>query len=108
VPAPEARHGLERAHDDVRGGADDVQDDQQRKPANRSSAGIRAGPPASWTSRSVPAVSGIALRATRAAGTGRLRWEPAGLVRRTVVVTVMTGAFVLVGLKAYGWSDKVG
>ena len=34
---------------------------------------MTAGPPASWTSRSVPAVSGIALRATSATGTGQLR-----------------------------------
>ena len=34
---------------------------------------MTAGPPASWTSRSVPAVSGIALSATSATGTGQLR-----------------------------------
>ena len=43
------------------------------KPANRWSAGMTAGPPASWISRSAPAVSGMALSATRAAGTGQLR-----------------------------------
>ncbi len=34
---------------------------------------MTAGPPASWISRSVPAVSGIALSATSATGTGQLR-----------------------------------
>ena len=43
------------------------------KPANRWSAGMTAGPPASWISRSVPAVSGIALSTTSATGTGQLR-----------------------------------
>ncbi len=38
------------------------------KPANRWSAGMSAGPPASWISRSVPAVSGIALSAISATG----------------------------------------
>lgn len=55
-------------------------------PVNRWSAGISSGPPASWMSRKVPAISGMADSAIRAAGTGQLRDRS-----RCPVVAVLIG-----------------
>src|SRR6266540_7158657 len=41
---------------------------------------MTAGPPASWISRGVPAVSGMALRPSRPAGTGQDRCRAASWV----------------------------
>src|SRR3954468_22830423 len=53
--------------------------------SNRGFGGSFAAPPDNSTRRSEPAITGMVTSAIRAAGTGQLRWEPAGFGVRVVI-----------------------
>jgi hypothetical protein len=74
VPGTNARDELADAEEGEHGGSGDVVHERAvGKPVKRSSAGMISGPPESWMSRRLPAVNGMADRATSPAGTGQPR-----------------------------------